>query len=152
MTRLTAEELKILPEELEALIWVRDCLATNTMPEWMRFDMNNWGLLNATRPLSCGTRCCIGGSMEIYLAGLAAKAPTHIVSFEESAAASNAFERLHAIADTGRHGHSAALEGLFFRYSHREINSDTPEGAIQAIDRFLAGETYNPWGETLDVV
>jgi hypothetical protein len=146
MTRLTADQLNITQVEYDALIWVRDAIdpeiPDHDLPAWMRFDMSNWGYLSSNRALNeprCGTACCIGGSMEMHMAGLTAKPADHVLTGHDVHDFEYAFENLTQ-SSTG----SKALYNLFFSYPHDSELTSRPR-AVEAIDRFLAGNTENPW-------
>lgn len=145
-TRLTADQLNITRAEYDALIWVRDALdptiADHDLPAWMRFDMNHWGHIEPNQPLGyhCGTACCIGGSMEMHMAGL-----TTDVKVGDRLDPIRAHDWQSQLNNhTGHPSGSSNLHALF--YSYPTDNEDrTREKAVEAIDRFLAGNTENPW-------
>lgn len=144
MTRLTAEQLEITPAEYDALLWVRDALdptiSDHNLPEWMEFEMNNWGYLSSFEPLRpCGTACCIGGSMEMHMAGLT---DLQINDRPTPRQAATWGDTLNNVA--GRPSGSPNLYALFYSYP-TEPEDRTREKAVEAIDRFLAGRVVNPW-------
>lgn len=142
--RLTAEELGILPLELEALLWVRDALdptiPDHNLPAWIRFDMDEWLDVTLEEPLAkCETICCIGGSMELYLSGLTSRAVGEVLTSTEY---HDALRILPKRAGSTLHTFSIALDQLFYSY---KSSRNTRKGAVAAIDRFLSGNTSNPW-------
>jgi len=145
MTRLTAEQLEITQAELDALIWVRDALdptiPDHTLPAWMQFDMSNWGSIDTSERLApCGTACCIGGSMEMHMAGLTAKLQVgDHVEWDDIRGWDDKLNDL-----TGRPSGSQTLWPLFYNYPS-DHEDRTREKAVEAIDRFLAGSVVNPW-------
>ncbi len=145
MTRLTAEQLDITQAEYDALLWVRDALdptiADHDLPAWMQFEMNHWGALSSdTQLTSCGTPCCIGGSMEMHMVGLTSKLDVgDFPSSEEATKWQHAFTKV-----SGYPAGSLSLSQLFY-YFPDEPKDRTREKAVEAIDRFFAGNTENPW-------
>lgn len=142
--RWTAEDLGIHPKELEALIWVRDALdpsiPDHNLPGWMTFDMDSWASVDTDAALSkCGTSCCIGGSMEIYLSGMFSKKIGDSFSQDEYQGLD---EAITATTQGSLVKFSDSLNDLFFTYSSRR---NTREEGVAAIDRFLAGNTNDPW-------
>lgn len=165
-TRLTAEELRITPRILEALLWVRDALdptiADTNLPAWMWFEMHSWGGLDMESdgyddphipPLTaCGTSCCIGGSMEMYLAGLiklkVGDEPTkQQVDMSNEDIIENELEKAGLHNPDGRTFvgiRYGSLHKLFFDYQS-SYEGRKRENAVRAIDRFLAGNIEDPW-------
>ncbi len=136
MSRLSASELGLSQDVYDALIWVRDAIdpeiPDHTLPSWMRFDMNHWGTASPNHS-GCGTACCIGGSMQMHLAGLTSVDANHRFSWDE-------FDKYLALED--KVYRSDLMNPLFFNYPAFAGR----EKAVAAIDRFLSGETGNPWG------
>ena len=123
----------LTPEQREALIWVRNCLDKNhseVMPSWMEFDMATW---MGGRP-SCGTRCCIGGSMDVYMAGFAEEGVSDDVP--RAIRDSEIYYQLDRAAMTDE-----ALYQLFYKWGDVD---PTPENAVKAIDAYLNGH-QDPW-------
>lgn len=160
-TRLTAEELRITPEIYDALIWVRDAIdpirTDVALPAWLAFDMNGWSSLEEDEPLTrCGTACCIGGSMDMYLAGLINLELGHEVTHAERVLSESdpIHQRLAQanLLDETTPEHMryhtkyrfGSLYSLFFEYKTLR-DARGPVQAVDAIDRFLAGNIEDPW-------
>lgn len=149
-TRLTAEELRITPE-----IWVRDAIdpirTDVALPAWLAFS------LEEDEPLTrCGTVCCIGGSMDMYLAGLINLELGHEVTHAERVLSESdpIHQRLAQanLLDETTPEHMryhteyrfGSLYSLFFEYKTSR-DARGPVQAVDAIDRFLAGNIEDLW-------
>lgn len=123
----TAAELNIEDWEFDALIRVRDMLATqafrheNQDPDSPKpgFDMNHTAI---PRKLTyeCPSVSCIGGSMYLHHKGMLGKRISHEFATE---------------ADNYVYNH-VALFDLFFPPSNYEYFDITPAQAVEAIDNF----------------
>jgi hypothetical protein len=158
--RLTHSELQITETAYNALIWVRDRLDNlGTLPGWMEFDMDRWG---APEPCDirhgyttlgeCGTAFCIGGSMQMWIAGLTECDEDEPLT-EALAWRMKDIQHHHGL---GANARDNPLCQLFFDYpmtgqvDYRTgekcaDHEPTPAEAVAAIDRFLAGNRWNPW-------
>lgn len=158
--RLTHSELQITKTAYNALIWVRDRLDNlGTLPGWMEFDMDRWGAPERcdiqrgnTTLGECGTAFCIGGSMQMWIAGLTECDEDEPLT-EALAWRMKDIQRVHGLNANTRDN---PLYQLFFDYpmtgqvdyrtgEKRADHEPTPAEAVAAIDRFLAGNRWNPW-------
>lgn len=135
---LTAEQLKITPAELVALLWVRNSLADGTIVH--RRDVKplsspippgvrafNMGVDLAGGTSDCGTTCCIGGWMALHMSGFPACSKTME-------------GKVNRFMYGGGYGEapgcSIILQDLFF--PSRSAMADITEGqAVKTIDHFL---------------
>jgi hypothetical protein len=132
---LTAEQLEITPEEWQALIRTIDVLRA----EQISFDMGNTCTTQSSgefRKLSkeptyrCDTNCCIGGSMSLLMQN-AMQIPEMVTP---------------AMGDVA-HRFTMAYDddGVFHSLFFDNTSSDDPREGIAAIERFLRGNTEDPW-------
>lgn len=144
---LTAEQLKITPAELAALLWVRDKLVDGTLlhhakapatPGSRVFDMGKDFRAEDPDEGHCGTVGCIGGWMALHMNNWP----------ERAKLASRCVDSYlyPSLGDGGRGAtRSRALEDLFFPngpvFDQRMWSSITADEAVETINRFLATGT-----------
>ena len=134
---MTPAELGLTQEEHDALLWVRNCLDPEhpqKMPDWMKFDMDVWVFQT-----SCGTACCIGGSVDTVLLGLFG--PQEPPNLERQISDSERWLELSSARS--REMKARGQPGLYNLFFNWTAPSDA-EHAVKAIDRYLAGSS-NPW-------
>lgn len=132
---LTADELGITPEQRQALIRTIDVLRL----EQIVFDMGNictvkssgYGRKISHEPkYSCDTNCCIGGSMSLLMQN-AMSMPKTVTP---------------AMGDVA---HSFTMgfkdSGVFHHLFFDDTTENDPSKGIAAIERFLRGNTEDPW-------
>jgi hypothetical protein len=129
VTRLSAAELGVTPDDYAALLETREILS-RPLPDGLGFDMTMF--LNSEHP--CGTACCIGGYMRL----------TTVKDGVERAARGEVQYFSQIGADIDDH---EPFERLFYPdVDNRPWREMTPAIAVQAIDNFLSGNTKDPWG------
>lgn len=141
---LTPEELGITPKELAALLMVREMLATHSV-EWTGIKMLDESFVNKFNmavPVAddCGTECCIGGWMYVFMQPeLKRKNGVFVVDDTQDAdnyVDGNASEPLTALFYPLQKGYAGNWIG---GYSDASIDYEKipPELAVRAIDNFL---------------
>lgn len=132
---LTADELGITPEQRQALIRTIDVLRL----EQITFDMGNtctvqssgeFRKLSKEPKYSCDTSCCIGGSMSLLMQN-AMTMPKLVTPAMGDVA--------HKF--TMKFDDSGVFHNLFFD----NTSESDPSRGIAAIERFLRGNTEDPW-------
>lgn len=158
----TAEELYITQEEYDALLWVREKLASGKIEHSSHVRAHDGGVHNmfnmsvASAPYSCGTVACIGGWMSLKMQDVADAAiednlklrwitTAHANNYVGSYAGDNEHREAN-----GRDGRSQ-LGRLFYPKETLAWDPITPAQAVRAIDNYL--ETGQPrWEEIVAAV
>lgn len=130
---LTSEQLGIEPDELEALCAVRSWLAAGCPEEakqlnspWRR---TSFAMEDTIDVKPCGTVCCIGGAMAIYLEKTPDEAHDYVLRGRTDAL--NSLFMGIGIQDIVHH-HTD--EGQII---HWNLNHITPQMALHAVTNFL---------------
>jgi hypothetical protein len=155
-TPLTAAQHGVTEEELQALLWVRNALATGLIKDrrgadaHKRFDMAT----SCSEGGTCGTVACIGGWMGMHM-GLGERGSQNYVNKhspgtpEDGERSTTPFSPLFwpmdgmyveaFIRDEGKRSGNRAIHDFEspYRLARRWA---TPQQAVAAIDRWLEGE------------
>lgn len=141
MNYKTAEQLGITDQEYDALIKVKEFLATIENPRDVQseYPIQNFDKLppqqakfnmrNPVEKYDCGTACCIGGWMSLYMQGVQLVQPVTITGLNATMASRFVYDRK-----------SDPLQPLFFPLkddSDEYWDGLTPMDAIVQIELFL---------------
>lgn len=140
MKYLTAEQLKVTPEERKALLKVKRFLKSLPTPgnvaskyehdleEVVNESSALFNMTRAIQPYDCGTAGCVGGWMYIYMRGISLKKKVTI-PIEVAVAAALYVKR--AIFS------SSSLGNLFYPVHINQYDSITPQQAVSQVETFL---------------